>query len=150
MTEGATIHGTCVAIDGRGVLLRGPSGSGKSDLALRLFDLDATLVSDDYVRVQEEGGILVARPPESIKGKLEVRGVGIVEVPHQGAAPLCLVVDLTAPDQIVRMPEMETVVIAPETGIKVRRIQVAPFEASAPAKIRLALRMISAGARRED
>ena len=139
MTTTATIHATCVAIDGKGVLLRGPSGAGKSDLALRLIDRGAVLVSDDYVVVAGEDGVLTARPPEAIRGKLEVRGVGVVDVPYRDHAPVALVVDLTPAQQILRMPAVESVVLVPEIDIEVRRIQVAPFEASAPAKVRLTL-----------
>ena len=70
------LHGTTVALDGRAVLISGPSGSGKSDLALRLFDRGFVLVSDDRTIVRKEGSRLFASAPETIKGKLEVRGVG--------------------------------------------------------------------------
>jgi len=134
------VQATCVAIDGRGVLIRGRPGSGKSDLALRLIDEGAALVSDDGVDLYAESGALCARfppqaPPE-LRGRIEVRGLGIVEV---GAGPpvrLALLIDLEAPESIERLPEIETEAIL---GIDLFRIRVSPFEASAPTKVRLAV-----------
>ncbi|HAQ33260.1 MAG TPA: serine/threonine protein kinase, partial [Rhodospirillaceae bacterium] len=74
------IHGTCVALNGVTVLLRGPSGSGKSDLALRLIDGGGRLVADDQTLVEIQGERLVATAPETIAGKMEVRGVGVLAV----------------------------------------------------------------------
>ena len=74
------LHATTVAKDGRAVIIAGRSGSGKSDLALRLFDRGFVLVSDDQTMVRKDGDRLVASAPPTIKGKLEVRGIGIVEV----------------------------------------------------------------------
>ena len=75
-----THHASTVAVDGRAVLITGPSGSGKSDLALRLLDRGFTLVSDDQTIVRREGNKLIASAPPNIAGKLEIRGVGIVEM----------------------------------------------------------------------
>jgi serine kinase of HPr protein (carbohydrate metabolism regulator) len=80
----STIHATCVAIGGQGVLIMGPSGIGKSDLALRLIDRGATLVSDDYTEIELVEGALTGRPPATIAGKIEVRGVGIVTMVFAG------------------------------------------------------------------
>src|SRR6185369_13552251 len=77
-----SFHASTVARDGRAVLIMGPSGSGKSDLALRLLDRGFSLVSDDQTLVRVDGGRLLASPPQTIAGKLEVRGVGIVEMKH--------------------------------------------------------------------
>ena len=74
------VHGTCIAIDGDGVLLRGPSGSGKSDLALRLIDSGAMLVGDDQLQLSRMGDQLIVRPPDLLSGQLEIRGIGIVPV----------------------------------------------------------------------
>ena len=138
------IQATCVAIDGRGVLIRGAPGSGKSDLALRLIDGGAALVADDGVDLQAENGALLARfppqaPPE-LKGKIEVRGLGIVEVGAGPAVRLALLVDLATPESIERLPENQTELLL---GIELFRIQLAPFEASAPTKVRLAVRQAS-------
>src|SRR3546814_17418763 len=76
------VHATCIAIDGRGILLRGPSGSGKSDLALRLIDGGALLVADDQVILTEADGELTASAPATTAGRMEVRGIGVVDMPH--------------------------------------------------------------------
>jgi serine kinase of HPr protein (carbohydrate metabolism regulator) len=133
------LHATCVAVGGRGVLIRGPSGAGKSDLALRLIDAGGELVSDDYVEIEEQAATLVARPPVAIEGLMEVRGLGVVSVPFRHQATLALIVDLTSAAEIPRLPESETVTLDGLAGCALRRIQVAPFEASAAAKVRLAL-----------
>ena len=133
-----TIHGTVVDIDGAGVLLRGPPGSGKSDLALRLIDRGAALVADDRVILSVDDGGLAASAPGPGAGKLEIRGLGIVRVPHLARAAVHLVVDLVEPDRIERLPKAaETVLL----GVALPVLNLAPFEASAPAKVRLALRL---------
>lgn len=86
---------TCVAVEGRGILVEGPPGSGKSTLALALIDRGAVLVGDDGVLLEARDGRLWALPPPRLAGKLEVRGVGIVSVPA-AAAPLALVLSLGA------------------------------------------------------
>jgi len=131
------VHATCVAIDGGGVLLRGPSGSGKSDLALRLVDGGAVLVADDQVVIRRDGGTLVATAPERLSGRLEVRGVGICELAAAASAPLRLIVDLAAPAAIERLPRPAE---DGYLGIALPLIAIAPFEVSAPAKVRLAVR----------
>ncbi len=133
-----TIHGTAVGIDGAGILLRGPSGAGKSDLALRLIDAGAALVADDRVVLARDGDAVLASAPETIAGRLEVRGLGIVRLPMAASAPLRLVVDLVAPGDVERLPKAgETVLL----GVALPVLNLAPFEASAPAKVRLALRL---------
>ena len=71
------LHASCVAVDGLGVLIRGPSGAGKSDLALRLIDEGAELVADDYCEVEAIGGVLQAKAPALIAGRMEGRGHGL-------------------------------------------------------------------------
>jgi HPr kinase/phosphorylase len=136
------LHGTCVELDGCGVLLRGPSGAGKSDLALRLIDAGALLVADDQVRLRRDAGRLVASAPPAAAGFLEVRGLGAVAVASRATAVLGLVVDLVAPDAVERMPEAATVAFL---GIGVPLLRLAPFEPSAVAKLRLAVREATAG-----
>lgn len=131
------VHGTCVAIQGRGVLLRGPSGGGKSDLALRLIDGGALLVSDDQTRLERDGESLIASPPETIAGMLEVRGLGLVRLPYLGRVPLDLVIDLVTPSEVERLPEPNALELL---GLTVRHLRLAPLEASAAAKVRLAMR----------
>jgi HPr kinase/phosphorylase len=143
--DGMTIQATCVAVDGAGVLLRGPSGSGKSDLALRLIDGGAALVSDDLVAIAVEAGRAVARlpdraPPET-RGRLEVRGIGLMPVPTVAAARLALVVELGGP-RPVRLPEPETAEIA---GIPLPLLRLDAFDASSPSRIRLVLRRAAGG-----
>lgn len=133
-----TVHGTAVEIEGAGILLRGPSGSGKSDLALRLIDGGATLVADDRVVLMRRGDRVLAAAPDTIAGKLEVRGLGIVKLPSAGPAPLHLVVEMAPRQAIERLPKAaETVLL----GVAIPVMHLAPFEPSAPAKLRLALRL---------
>ncbi|MDJ0275763.1 HPr kinase/phosphatase C-terminal domain-containing protein [Sphingomonas sp. 2R-10] len=129
----SAIHACCVAIDGRGVLIAGPSGSGKSDLTLRLIDDGAMLVSDDYTIVAARDGTLHATPPDNIAGRIEVRGIGIVERPFSRDVPVALWVEAGTPG---RMPEPATHSIA---GIALPAYTLSLLEASAPARIRLML-----------
>jgi len=130
------VHGTTVALEGEGVLLRGPSGSGKSDLALRLIDKGARLVADDQTELRRAAQGLIARSPPGIAGRMEVRGVGILRVPAVPSAPLRLVVDLVAPNRVERLPEPQ---FCDYLQCSLPLLALAPFEASTPAKIRLAL-----------
>ncbi|RMB55203.1 Hpr(Ser) kinase/phosphatase [Sphingomonas sp. PP-CE-3A-406] len=129
------LHATSVAIDGVAVLIEGASGSGKSDLALRLIDRGATLVSDDQTLVVRAGKLLLARAPATIAGRIEVRGIGIVALPHVDDVPVGLLVRVDG--AVERMPERRARKIA---GIDVRQFAVDPFHASAPIKVELALR----------
>ncbi len=131
-------HGTCVTLDGVAVLLRGPSGSGKSDLALRLIDGGARLIADDQTLVDMRDGRLVASAPETIAGEMEVRGIGILAVEAETSGILGLVVDLVA-DPPERMPEPETTEIL---GVALPLLRLNPFEASATVKLRLAVRAL--------
>jgi serine kinase of HPr protein (carbohydrate metabolism regulator) len=130
------VHATTVAIGGRGVLIRGAPGSGKSDLALRLIDAGARLVADDQTEVAREGKALVARAPKTIAGKLEVRGLGIVAVKAVRKVRLALAVDLVAEGAEERMPEPAWIELL---GLRLPLVRLAGFRASAPAKLRLAL-----------
>lgn len=134
------VHATTVALSGRAVLIRGPSGSGKSDLALRLVDEGAMLVADDQTGLTVENGRLMARPPPTIAGLLEVRGLGIVRLPYHLAAPVVLVADLA--ETVERLPPEETVDLL---GMAIPRVSLRPFEASATAKLRLAVSQAGEG-----
>jgi serine kinase of HPr protein (carbohydrate metabolism regulator) len=136
VSEGVLVHATAVAIEGAAVLLRGPPGAGKSDLALRLIEAGAGLVADDQVELRRAGGEVLARAPAAITGLIEVRGVGIIRMEPVGEAPLALLVDLVAPDAIERLPEDRAEDVL---GLPIPVVALAPFEASAPAKLRLAL-----------
>ena len=129
------LHASSVAVDGRAVLISGPSGSGKSDLALRLLDRGFTLVSDDRTIVRKEGGKVLASAPETIKGKLEIRGVGIVDMDTASEVPVALVVELTS--DIQRLPDdaRERLIL----GAGIPLISVDAMTASAPSKVALAL-----------
>jgi serine kinase of HPr protein (carbohydrate metabolism regulator) len=134
------LHGTCVELRGAGVLLLGPPGCGKSDLALRLIDAGARLVADDLVELHRRGrGLIAALPgavPAALRGRLEVRGVGILPVPARRKSPLRLVVELVRPSEVERLPAPATKRLL---GIDVPCLRLAPFEASAAAKLRLVL-----------
>ncbi len=134
------LHASCVYDIHGAVLLRGPSGSGKSDLALRLIDQGAILVADDYVDLSVRGNDLMASAPERLKDLLEVRGLGLMRMPSLPSAIVRLVVDLVDADKVDRLPEPATTVIA---GISVPTYALAAFEASTPSKIRLALRTVA-------
>ncbi|OBX20455.1 serine kinase [Erythrobacter sp. QSSC1-22B] len=97
---------TCIAINGRGLLIEGPPGSGKSTLALEMIDRGAVLVGDDGVTLDRRGERLWAAPPPHTAGKLEIRGVGIVDMPCD-EAPVALVLSLT--EIVPRLPECGTV-----------------------------------------
>lgn len=130
-----TVHASTVAIDGRAVLITGPSGSGKSDLALRLLDRGFTLVSDDQTIVRRDGNRLIANAPPNIAGKLEVRGIGIMEMDHLSNVPVALLIELTS--DIQRLPDDSRE--RPILGIKLPLITIDAMTASAPSKVALAL-----------
>lgn len=136
------IHASCVELGGTGVLLLGDSGSGKSDLALRLIDAGGRLVADDRTDLRREGTRLIASPPATIAGRIEVRGLGIVPVAHVACSPVVLAVDLVAPDRVERMPAAQ---YRSWLGIDIPLVALDPFQASAAAKIRLAAREAARG-----
>jgi serine kinase of HPr protein (carbohydrate metabolism regulator) len=131
------IHATSVVIDGRALLLAGASGSGKSDLALRLIDRGAILLSDDYSLLAVHDGALFAQAAPRIAGRIEVRGIGIVERPCQAEAPVALMLAL---DQMPeRLPDgVGRITLA---GVEIPWLPLAPFEASAPIKAETAMRL---------
>jgi serine kinase of HPr protein (carbohydrate metabolism regulator) len=138
------VHGTCVALGAYAALLRGPSGCGKSDLALRFLglpgesELRPSLVADDQVWVEASAnGELLASVPETIAGKIEVRGLGIVAVPFVARAKLILACDLVNGEDVPRMPEPgERTEIG---GFALPLLKLSPFEPSAPLKLKMAL-----------
>lgn len=149
MTASLLVHATTLALGDRGVLLRGVSGSGKSDLALRFLSdgsVGATrdvrrLVADDQTMLIEDKGRVLASPPARIAGLLEVRGVGLFTVPFVAGVPVCLVVDLVGAGEVERMPpEDETTVLL---GCRIPLRKLTPFEASAPLKLALLLRALA-------
>ena len=129
------LHASTVARDGRAVLITGPSGSGKSDLALRLLDRGFTLVSDDQTLVRREGDMLIATAPPTIAGKLEIRGIGIIDMDRVEDAPVALIVELTT--EFARLPDdnRERQIL----GVAVPLITVDAMTASATAKVSVGL-----------
>ncbi len=138
MSDTLRMNATCVDLDGAGVLLRGPSGSGKSDLALRLIDAGARLVADDFVELAAVGGGVAAQPPESLSGLLEVRGLGLMRLPHRDSVPVALLIDLVPPSEVPRLPDPESEDVL---GVAVPRVVLCATEASAAAKVRAAAKM---------
>lgn len=130
-----TIHASTVAAEGRAVLITGPSGSGKSDLTLRLLDRGFTLVSDDQTIVRRQGDRLLATAPPNIAGKLEIRGIGIVDMEWSGDLPVALIVELTS--DIQRLPDDSRE--RPILGVKLPLVTIDAMTASAPSKVALAL-----------
>lgn len=136
-----TIHATSIAIAGRGVLIMGPSGAGKSDLALRLIDRGATLISDDYTIATLDHGQLLLDAPPTIAGRMEIRHLGIVDMPHVAAVPAALAIRLEEAPQ--RMPDIAPTILV--AGVALPLVTLAGTEPSAPIKAELALRRIGAG-----
>jgi serine kinase of HPr protein (carbohydrate metabolism regulator) len=141
-----THHGTVVEIGGWGVLLRGAPGSGKSSLALRLIDaegfglgnkpLRARLVADDQFLLAKSGPSLVASPPAQLAGLLEIRGLGLVNLPYLPEVSLNLVVELgTAAPRMPEAHELQTVL----EGVVLKRIMLEASDSAALAKIRASL-----------
>jgi HPr kinase/phosphorylase len=130
------LHASCVDLSGTGVVLVGPSGSGKSDLALRLIDGGARLIADDLVVIERTGDQLTARSPEAIAGLIEVRGLGIMRVGHFASSSLGLVVALGGDLPPQRLPERAAY---PILGVALPLLELDPWTPSACAKIRLAL-----------
>ena len=129
------VHATAIEIDGKGVLLRGPSGSGKSDLALRLLEAGGVLIGDDRIALSVRDDFVVARVPETIAGKLEIRGLGIVQLPYQAETRVTLVASLVERGEVERLPQKRMVELI---GQMVPAIKLNPFEESAVAKLKMA------------
>ncbi len=130
-----THSGTCVAVDGRGVLLRGPSGAGKSDLALRLIDGGAELVADDRVALVSSAGGLTASAPPALRGLMEVRGLGVFRLPYRTSVQVSLVADLVDdPGERLPAPDQATIL-----GHAVPAIRLSAKASSAAARVRLVL-----------
>lgn len=143
--NGFHVHATCVAVGGHGVLIRGKPGSGKSELALRLIDnpgygtgealWTGVLVADDQTHLAPVDGGFVASPPTAIAGLLELRGQGILALPHLSKVRLALVVDLMPGHDIARMPE-EKDLVAEIKGVRLPRITLDQSQPAAPGIVR--------------
>jgi serine kinase of HPr protein (carbohydrate metabolism regulator) len=134
-----TLHATSVAINGKAVLIMGPSGSGKSDLALRLLDRGAVLISDDQTLVRQTEGQLLANSFGTIKGKMEVRGIGIIARDTASDVPVALIIDLRGATERFPLETQDRQV----AGKMVPVVSLSPFESSAPIKVELALGQIT-------
>ena len=143
MIDTLLVHATAIAIEGDAILLRGPPGAGKSDLALRLIEDEARLIADDQALLRRADNHVLVRAPAAIAGLIEVRGVGILRVDCLDEAPLALVVDLVPSAEVERIPDNRFEVVL---GLPIRLIALAPFEVSAAVKLRLALRALPHGA----
>jgi HPr kinase/phosphorylase len=141
----ATVHATCIAIGDRAALIRGRSGAGKSDLALRCLALGQTpvtpvaarLIADDRVALARDGGRLIATAPPSIAGLIEVRGVGIIPVPHAARAEVVVLIDLDSNAQSDRLPD-----VLPHDellGVAIPVLALQPFYASSALKVLMAI-----------
>lgn len=134
--EAVFIHGAAVRLDGKGVLLLGPSASGKSDLALRLIDAGASLIADDQVRLEVRNDRLHAGPHDRLKGLINLRGIGILRLPFEEGL-LDLAVDLISPEGLSDpLPPPKT---ASWLGVDLPKISLDPNAASAVARVRLVL-----------
>jgi HPr kinase/phosphorylase len=118
LPEGATIHASAVLVGPRAVLIRGPAGSGKSRLVMTLLNMSATgllpfarLVADDRVLIEERHGRLLARPPAALAGLLEVRGLGLRQLPYEPVAVLGWILDLGV-EEADRLPRDEELTAA--------------------------------------
>ena len=139
------VHATCLVVGGCGVLILGPPGSGKSDLALRLIDqsgrgtgaeaMTARLVADDQVVVTRRASRLIAGPPRRLAGLMEVRGLGIVDIEYAPEAELGLIVRLAEAGRIERLPEASQSQLV-LLDIAIPEIAIDAAAASAPARVR--------------
>jgi len=131
------VHASCAARAGAAVLLRGPPGAGKSDLTLRLVADGFTLVADDWCLLEPGADGLNVSPPPRLAGLIEVRGLGILRLPHLSAARLALVVDLVPAEAVERLPDPD--LCADYPGPPLPLVRLAAFEVSAARKVALAL-----------
>lgn len=140
MDEKINIHANAVQILGHGVLLLGPTASGKSDLSLRLLHFTSALlpkpcalISDDQTVLKKAGDKLIASPPPQLAGRMEVRGVGVLHFDHLEAGEIALALSLTTDTAPERIPDLHAQ-HSEFLGVRIPTIPHAPFEASAPEK----------------
>jgi HPr kinase/phosphorylase len=134
--DNITLHASSVEVKDFGVLIIGDSCGGKSDLALRLIDRDAKLVSDDQTTLKKFENSITASCPDNIKGLIEVRGLGILKLPYKENSVIKLVVILSSRDNIERLPYPESYEIL---GVDIPKIRIFPFDVAAALKIEMAV-----------
>lgn len=134
-----TIHASCVAIKNQGVLLLADaSGAGKSDLALRLIDRGATLISDDQVALSTKGKKIIASAPKGLRGLIEVRHVGIFKLKHKATVPVALAIQLVSARELLeRLPDPRFYKCL---GLNIPLIHLYPFDTASPIKVEMALK----------
>lgn len=134
------IHASAVSKDGRAVIFTGDSGSGKSDLALRMLDRGWTLVGDDYLNLTYSNGQILASPVAALAGKLELRGLGIIEkLAYQTEQPVTLHLNLVPHDQVIRLPAPR---FSHFYGVSVRKFEICSWQSSAPLLVERALAIV--------
>jgi len=129
------LHASCVEISGKAILITGLSGSGKSDLSLRLIDRGAVLISDDQTMLRREKGQIWASAPDSLRGKMEVRGLGVCDFKFSETAPVALIVELSTVVERFPMDRAKRKVLDIEFDV----IKIDAMQASAPIKLEIAL-----------
>jgi len=134
--KGVSLHGTCVSLNHKAVLICGNPGFGKSSLALQLIDRGAVLVADDQTILTFEEGAVVAEAPPALKGLMEVRGVGICSFPYRDKVSLELCVELCEEDQLERLPQLA---FSQHHGIKVPLLKLKRGDPLGAIKIELKL-----------
>lgn len=153
MSETANVHGSAVLVGQMGILVRGPARSGKSALCLSTLrraaslGIDSALIADDRVLIAAGAGGVVLTAPATLRGLIEISGVGIVSERSADSAPLLLVVDLCEPAAIDRMPEeVDTAVTI--SGAMVRRVRLPARSAAFGADVLVSLALGASSARR--
>ncbi|QJB68430.1 HPr kinase/phosphorylase [Parasphingorhabdus halotolerans] len=136
--ESQKVHATSVAIHGHGIMIRGKSGSGKSDLALRLIDRGAVLISDDYCVLTPGEDKINISPPPTIAGKIEVASIGIIKLDYVSDVPLRIIVQLKKSAERFPMDSPTSDLL----GYTLPTIVINPMEPSAPIKVEMAIRYL--------
>ena len=123
------VHATCVALNGRALLIRGASGRGKSALALELMGMGAELVADDRVVLTRKGDQVIADAPAPIRGMIEARGIGLLNATPAGPAPVMMVADLDQAET-ERLPRALTTQLLGREVTLLRAVQAPHFAAA--------------------
>jgi HPr kinase/phosphorylase len=142
MTDKKTVHASAVLVGAHAVLIRGPSGSGKSRLALELIQAAqsgifpfARLIGDDRVHLEAVAGRLLVRPAAALAGLIELRGFGLKRLAHEPSAVVGLIVDLAAAEaERLPQPDQQRVEVS---GIMLPRLAVAPGTSALPTVLSL-------------